>query len=484
MALLRNEQVYPLYKPLRNALRKVELRDSLFVLWNYAVNLAFDRPIDRTCEVPKPFTATDRIQKQRMLAEWEIEMLVREVVINAPVGNGFSKDTFRTLSCLSRCVNKLKVLEEKVFGLHHEGSDMLVELHRIAHRQFVWTSYGPSRLLFLRYAKIYGHPGLKPLVERRFGLSVPDFYISGLALFSFYVKNTALKYPPQIREIPSLTVEMLDRVVEAFSLSLDDLRRDLLKEQRFSENFAYGYSPLRAYPLVRMAWLDGTPHLVCPMPLLLMWALTQGVYYRLVGEPGVAQALGDAFQSYVGEVLAVSRGGAVPCDVIPETEYTTGKGHQRTVDWLVTEPGAALFVECKAKRLRHEAKENIASLEEVHAELDGLAKAVVQVYKSIDQYERGLYPTLPPDRERRIYPLVVTMEEWYVMGGRMAGYLRDKVEEGLLRAGLAPERVAESPYTVCSVGELEMLVPVLRSVSIAAVMGPWASDPQYCQRRA
>jgi len=76
----------------------------------------------------------------------------------------------------------------------------------------------------------------------------------------------------------------------------------------------------------------------------------------------------------------------------PECEYRVGKESKRTVDWIVDQEGAALFVEAKTKRMRFEAKVEIVQEDILPIELDKLAAMIVQVYKSIRDYRDGRYP--------------------------------------------------------------------------------------------
>jgi hypothetical protein len=56
---------------------------------------------------------------------------------------------------------------------------------------------------------------------------------------------------------------------------------------------------------------------------------------------------------------------------------------KRSVDWSIADENAALFLECKARRLSWGAKVPLTDLGPLEANIDSMAAAVVQVYKTL-----------------------------------------------------------------------------------------------------
>jgi hypothetical protein len=470
------EKVYELYKPLRNALRKVGLADSLRVLWGYAENYANSRKVSNVRSVIPIFMGDDNIQKTRQFAPWEIELIVKEVLINSSlsVDASFPK-TFADAGYLGSSVNKLKAIENDIYKIYGDQTNVLIELHRIAHRQFPWVSYRPNQILFARYYKLYRHPFLEPLFEGKFGLTLREFFTAGVALLGTYITYSDIKRPMNT-EIEGLTQEAMDKLLDHFSLSPEAMRERLIQAQQYSANYAYAYNPMRERPLIKME-VEGVEHYFCPLSVLFVWAMTSGIYYRLVGTEEFAKGFGESFQVYVGEVLAATN--ASGRAVVPEEEYGTKGKMKRTSDWVLDDGQHALFIECKTKRLRQEAKENILSLDQLYGNLDELVNAVVQSYKTIEEYKAGKYPSLAYDAQRQIYPVVVTLEEWYYMGDPATKYVTSRVEETLVNLGIGVDALKSSPFTICSIHEFEMLCQTLETTSIAEVMTKWATPEHF-----
>jgi hypothetical protein len=246
------------------------------------------------------------------------------------------------------------------------------------------------------------------------------------------------------------------------------LRKQLNDEQEYNANFVYAYNSLRAYPLVKMSY-QGNDAMVCPLMTLLYWRFTGGLYYELIGDPRFANEFGDGFQTYVGEVIERACPGPKR-QRIAEQEYLVRKKKKRTVDWIITDEHSALFIECKAKRLSWGAKASLADLGPLEADIDSMASAVVQVYKTLTDYLNNHYPNFPAKEGRKIFPAIVTLENWRMFGPVMLGKLADAVAPKLTEAGLSPELTVIMPYSIWAIEELEVGLQIMNAIAIADFM--------------
>lgn len=420
----QDSTIFEAYKPLRNAIRKLELADSLAVIRGYMSNLQFNQDIPSDCEVHPDYLAfTSHSERSRWISEFHLETLCREVILNGKEIS-LSEKTLKSWDTLRRTIKHLKNFEQ-VIAARYSGSDLFMqELHRMAHRQFPWQRFSPTSVNITRYHMIYGHPPLTRVVQTATGLSPDELFLYGMALLGVFIDTFAQSHPVNI-QIPGLSSDGLERFLSRFSRSLPDLKVLLRDEHQMNDRFGYAYHSLRAYPLIRMKY-QGRECLVCPIPTLLFWRFTSGVYYEIFNQPGFENAFGEAFQWYVGQVI--ERGTMrEKTRLYPECEYRVGKDTKRTVDWIVDQEGAALFVEAKTKRLRSEAKVEIVQRDILPIELDKLAAMIVQVYKSISDYRDGKYPNYAFDPQRKIYPIVVTLEDWFLMGPKLVNDVKDDV---------------------------------------------------------
>jgi hypothetical protein len=464
---------FELYKPLRNHLRQVNLTDSLRVIHAYMQHLQFDQPLPDDIQT-LPFFRNAKTRLEKHVLEWELDTLSLELLVNAVYPDSpLPRDTLRRWDCLAGVVNKLKTLEDGLVGLYPSGSG-LREIHRIAHRQFPWQRR-PNSSSIARYFKIFSQPDLHAIFERTIGLGARELYRFGLVLTGHFLTAFSMEYPPRI-EIPDLSRTKLDVLLGRIAQPIDALRRLARERHVVDATYAYLFNPLREYPLARQL-LNGREYLLAPIPTFLFHRFTEGVYYEINRETGFADAFGNSFQAYVGEVIKRATAGTALA-VYPEAEYWVGKNRKDTADWVVTDDTAALFVECKTKRLRLQAKTDIDSPETLERELAILILSLVQIYKTLRDYQLGYYPNIPARQNQKIYPVVVTLEEWFAFGPEIIREIDLRLHESLAAEGLDPSVARAMPYSLVSTSDFERLVQVIATAGIDPVLAKKTIDPE------
>jgi hypothetical protein len=339
----------------------------------------------------------------------------------------------RTWKTLSETINAIKDFENRIYGHFGSSDTVLVEFIRIAHRQFIWQANPPNSATTIRYFKIFNRAGIDEICLEKIGLSVWQIYMCGTAAMGFFLDRPAMAIPFR-NEIKALSIGDFEKFFAFTSRPIADLKSKLKAEQRYNADFAYAYNLLRTHPLVRMSY-QGQDSYVCPLMTLLFWKFTGGLYYEFIGVPKFANEFGEGFQSYVGEVIEQTC--SAPIERFGEVPYAVGKLEKRTVDWIVADERSALFLECKAKRLSWGAKASLSDLGPLEADIDNMASAVVQVYKTITDHLNNLYPHFPVKDGRKLFPAIVTLENWRMFGPVMINKLAEVVTLKLNTAGLS-----------------------------------------------
>lgn len=456
---------YDLYKPLRNYLRAYNAIESLAVLRAYFQNLQFSQPLPEAIQVHQSYTEAARKQ-DRLVFEWELEILAKEVILNGQDIGG--SKSLRHWPNFANAVNALKKLEDEITKRYGDifQKHILLELYRIAHRQFPWQQ-APNSSALLRSYKIFSGGGLDAILQDRIGMSASQLYTLGLAFSGHYIGSFSFDYPPTI-SIPGIDAALVERFCRHFSTEMPTLRKEISDRQSYDEDYPYTLNPLRITPLVRTV-LNGKSSLIAPVPTYLFRRFTEGIYYELYDDQRFAAAFGHSFASYVGDVFS-----SVKADdrfaVFSEKTYIVGKDEKLSIDWLVADDKAALFIECKTKRVRYDAKIALADLSPLEDDLDKMAGFIVQAYRTQLDCEQGFYPHWKPSGQR-IFPIIVTLEDWYTFGDRLiAQELDRRVAEKLVERGIDPKIAERSPYTVCCVAELELAIQIMKEVGIADFM--------------
>lgn len=454
------------YKKLQNRLSELSVEDALAVIWAYSQFLQ----VGKNFIFPKDIqVALEYLQMQipqQWIAEWDLELLAKEVIIH---GTAVAKrgHTFRSWHTLFETVRVLRSLEGAIYKKYGSQETIQIELVRISHRQFVWQSNKPNSAVIARYYKIFNRQRINEICVQKLGLTVQEIYECGIACMGHYLTSPALRLPFR-SEIDALPVETIEKFLSFVSLPIAQLRSRLQSVQRLDERYLYTCNLLRQFPLVRMRY-QSNESLVCPIMTLLYWKFTSGLYYELVDVPAFGNEFGDGFQEYVGNVIA--KACPTPMRHLPEDRYKLGHFEKRTVDWIVLDDkNSALFVECKTKRLTWKAKEALLDLTALEADIQEIASAVVQAYKSINDYLEGHYPQIKHEDSRKVFPAVVTLENWHIFGPLLIGKLETAVAAQFETSGLPLNFIEQMPYSVWTIADFEAGLQIMSKRGIADVI--------------
>jgi hypothetical protein len=466
--------VFDLYKPFRNRIGRLSRDTALYAIWAYSQWLQlkeFRLPNDIQID---PIVAR-RSKPKRGIYEWELELIAKEVVLHS----GLTGQSLQDWGAFSTLLNELKNLENEISKLNSSVENVLTELLRIAHRQFAWQINRPNTASIARYFSIFNVPAIDKIAREKLGISIPSIFVAGMVFVGHYLQSPAFTLPIH-NAIPGL----LDVEIEAF-LSLTcreyrELRKLLLREQLYDDRFVYAYSSLRAFPLVRMQYM-GHVSIVCPIPTLLFWRLTGGLYYNLVGDKRFANPFGSSFQNYVGETI--QRGClSSRVKIFPEHEYgDTRAATKASADWMILDEDASLMIECKAKRLTWNAKTALNDPEPFKNDCADLADAIVQLYRTVQDYRAGLYRYPSFDPTRAIFPVVCTLENWHLFGEKTQSILDSSVAWKLEEAGLSKAMMDEMPYSVIPISAFENVVQAIGKFGVRAIFEAKLKDSELRQ---
>jgi hypothetical protein len=412
---------------------------------------------------------------QTMVAEWDLEILAKEIILNCgPIPR--ANHSLRSWDTLAAIINALKDFENNIYVQHGSEKNILIELIRIAHRQFIWQANPPNSVATIRYIKIFNRPEINEIAMRLIGLSVEEIYLCGMAFIGMFLGHAGIDLPIQ-SNIQTLSSEKISRFLAFTSRSVHELRNLLKSEQQYNEKYPYAYGSLRAFPLIRIA-LPDKEAIFCPLPTLLFWRMTGGLYYELLRDKKFAQPFGDSYQQYVGDVLGQAISNR-ELRVISEFEYGLKGARKRSVDWILADSGqSALFIECKAKRLSWNAKSALDDLGPLDSDIDYLGSAVLQVYKTLRDYRDDRFPSLAFAPDRKIFISIVTLENWHMFGPAMLLRLQESVSEKLENNGFDSAFVDAIPYAIWAIEDFEAASQIINTVGIKDFIEGQANDPE------
>ncbi len=458
------------WTPLRNALRKLDLNDTLSVIRAYS---AF-----RSVRTRTPFPTDMEVHPSvysngGVILPWEMEVLAREAIIVCSPQPG-TRYTARKWNTFSSLVNKLREVDEYISRYLVDDTHILQEVTvRLAHQQFKYQTEVPSKASLVRYSRIFGHAAVEPIVKAKTGLSTKQLFTIGAVLWIKYSQHLGVNYPLDELALPGITHADYDTFMQRYSLSLKEMMQRLRAERKLDDTFMYQFHALQSHPLI-LTELHGRLAHICPIPTLLFWRITSGLFYDLIRERGFDQAFGTSFQDYVGHMLEKTFDGT-SVKVYPEETDTRPK----RADWIIDQSTSFLLIECKTKRMTIGARTTIQDDNELRAQLEVVGEAVVQSYQALEAYKNGEYRPqhYPYDPAKTPFIGVVTLENWRLMGPQLFK-LREMVKDRLLHVGLDPRLMQQAPFVICSVNEMEEFAYLLKTNELTDIVRSYWDDPE------
>ncbi|MBP0640122.1 hypothetical protein [Cupriavidus sp. AcVe19-6a] len=391
---------------------------------------------------------------------------MRELIVNADLTRGRS---FRRLGDLYAALRVIMAAWDVSYAHGASPEQLLRDLTAMGHQQFPWQTQSSMQALF-RYYRILRRPDMAAMVERVVGMDVRTYFLIGIIGGGELIRRPWVDVCRPLDEV-NVAPELVQRFYARLTTRIAPLRHAIWAKQSFDRSWGYTWNPLEATPLLQLD--RGSRQAYAPIPEFYYRAITHGLYYALVKQAAFSRAIGEAFEAYVGEVLHAAFAGP-PWQVRGETPYLVGKARKHGADWVVTDGTGHLVIECKAKRLRLDAKMPGAD-DSFDQQLEVLAQAVVQLYKNIRDAQSGDNQAWQPNG-LPVYPVVVTLDEWHLFGPIALQTLEERVVAGLGQAGIPTTMRQAMPYTVCSAEDFERGVLTVAELGLATVFGEKTQD--------
>ncbi len=174
---------YDEYKPFRNYMRRFDLVTSLIDVWSYSLHIIENQGLQ-----PGYAVGLDKAANlKKHIHPWDLDILAREIVLNAGNGGTYS---LRWWNDLATAVNHLRHLDGAVYLQNKDPqSAVLLELHRIAHRQFPWQMGMGGANPMIRAFKVFGEAGVGAIVERELGMTATQFLQLGMAVSGHFIRE-------------------------------------------------------------------------------------------------------------------------------------------------------------------------------------------------------------------------------------------------------------------------------------------------------
>ena len=400
--------------------------------------------------------AASEIGSRYAIHRWELEALVGQLLVTekAPIREGRNRQiNCRVFATAQLVANQLRNLEEAEAAIFLDRGDVLLEMHRIAQRQFGWQrGYGNVNRIY-RYARIYGQGECDRYFQEQYGLSINDFSLVGFAVYASLHRNLWLAGQ-------SYRIDQLGVKRATFETALGRLSKPIRQARITAASMAnvhgrglpIAYQPsfLRRFPIVSFG--DNNERLYAPIPDLILFRITSGLYYDLAPEKtSLIREANERFEAYVEEFMSAMM---PQCDVGGSYGYGTKKHGFDSPDVIVRlEDQISLVIECKATKLTFEAQYAEDPKSAAETAYGQIAKGVFQLWRYFSHARRGIAGI--GDVSPNVHGIVLTLDTWLMMAPKLQEQVIASATK--MAADKDLEILAEDrrPIVFCAVEDLE-----------------------------
>lgn len=404
--------------------------------------------------------ATDTLDSPFAVYKWDIETLIgltlNTLKSNLPpqMRSPLNTHDFNKVADL---VNALRSVEDDETELRINVSNILLEMHRISHRQFAWQRGWVRTIDIYRYLYLYGQGKCADYFKATYGVTVADFVGVAFGLYAT-LRNAPWSGYLTGMELVGIDEEAVKRTYAMISGEVWTLRRESRKLlEKFEANLQatlpviYQPSYLRVKPVIYSAPLN---KYIAPLPELIMLRATLGLYYDL--SPGGAPLLNDAnarFEEYARHSIKAH---CPQFNPEPAFKYRYEKNTVDSPDILLKREDKIVAVfECKATKLTFQAQYGDDPIENARTGYDQIAKAIFQLWRFFSHVRRGIVDVpLATDA----FGIVLTLEPWTQMGGGLRQRIIEEANE--LAAGKEITDEDKRRPVFCPIQDLEEILAV------------------------
>lgn len=445
-------------KELLSVLARASDAQILQLFW--AVNaLQSDEPpnLSRYLKHPKEAAGAE-LGNNWFVLKWEIENLLLLLLSTAKTEEKFIPARYVEFNTASILINLYKEAEQAEYRVLSENSNVLADMQRIAHKQFLWQrGFFHSERLY-RYIYVYGQGGCADYFKEKNGLTIDEFVLACIGLF-FKTQMDAWERVPTLEPNMGLRPEIIELAMKLISKELPEMRAEVTKRiadvaSVSSSKLTYLPSSLRHFPIITSSKHGN--RIIAPLPQLIMLRATSGLYYDLASGPQTLfEEANDRFEAY-GKKLIEAR--YPRFSVSREHEFGPKKARLKTPDLLLKDGGEIKVVfECKATKLTFVAQYADNQYVEAPKAFDQIAKGMSQLWKFFSRARRGFYDAekVSPDA----YGVILTMDSWFQLEDTQLPFLRKNAEALVAdEPDMLPGDMRDVVF--CSMEELDDLLAV------------------------
>lgn len=396
-----------------------------------------------------------KMPSEYLIHKWEIETLANELmtVPKAKLKRNGPARKLRSnhFGAAMGCVNWLRKLENVEYRIQKKRKDILIEMGRIAARQFDWQRGFDNIPQFYRNAFVYGQGPCAAQFEKAHGITLNRFSQIGFMLF------VSLTNFPVVRDDKSwaqmgVDWEEVERVLALIAMPFPKAAALTRDRRRKTIHTADKPSILRQAPCLRFG-VTGE-RIRAPLPELILERVTSGVFYDVVNGGGpIRDDYGRRFEEYCARYLA---------ETLPSFQWEREFSYRKKPNILYTpdilcKRGEQISVafECKATRMSQRAMFGTNPIED--RGYQEIIKAVFQLWRFFSQCRRGYVGRAVSNDAVGV---VLTLDNWLVMAETLRKQVLADAEKMAHEKDADISQADMKPIVFVAAPELERILSV------------------------
>ncbi len=215
-----------------------------------------------------------------------------------------------------------------------DETNIMLELHRIAQRQFPWQRGFVKPQNAYRFLYVYGQGKCADHFAAKHGITITNFVVCAFAFF-WATYNNPVPLTPISDSLNPAMIEAALKVIalspEVARLKAREMRKIALEKNGGKELSRTIYQPsvLREFPIVRVG-----RNLIAPLPDLIMYRATSGLFFDIVGNG--QELINDANQRFEEYARLLIKSHMPRFEVLEAQLYRFNKSEAQTPDVLVS----------------------------------------------------------------------------------------------------------------------------------------------------
>jgi hypothetical protein len=418
---------------------------------------------------PKEAVTTD-VRSRYFVHKWKMETLLNELLVT-PKQTVKTKKTSRYLNCKSfdgavGCLIALGKLENADDALALKRVNVLSELHRIGQRQFEWQRGFYSHAQLYRAIFIFGHQLSAAYFKKSYGLTIDQFIHFGFALYTVFDDAPGLMNGAEFENV-GITNAIRDAGLRRLCASITEIRVEAARLRiPLSSHAHVSYRPsiLRSVPCV--AFGDHAERIRAPLPALILWRTTAGLYYDVIRAGAeVRNEIGACFEKYATNLLQAM----LPSFTVSGSyKYQVRSNLVDTPDIFISKNDSVILaIECKAKKMTLGAKFAELPIDE-ESGYQEIIKGVFQLWRFFSHHRQGLIHGL--NMEPTAIGIVLTLDPWLQMSLPLR---RSVIAEANTLSDKSAHKITDAdrrPVVFCAIDDLEDLLRIASGANFVLAM--------------